>query len=483
MKKLFNIFGQIALAAVFALVGVGTALAATPSSSMKVIDYRVKDSNLTLSYNVSGDGGTVSQVDLYLKRNEGNWQKVLTSYDTSAPFIINTADYDGDGTYAFYTIATLTSGEVENSKGVAEVVTVVDTTAPAAPDMNHLYINKSAADLTTKELSGHSLAVDPYGLVDVYSDAALTNKVASAGADENGAFGPVQVGKSASVWVVVTDRNDNRSAATKVTNVTSYGDKVGNLIAASYTGEMLDLSFDGVENATSYIIYYRHAGGELWSAMIVTDSTTPKLTGLDAGRAYDIRVAPMDADMNIGQYAFITTRTAGTRIDDVVLNNVAVGGDILSPVVVATATVSKAVPAGVGGDTVVVTSTGEVVTTDDTEVTTTDGDNQTSASVDNGDAKDATVSDVTGDVTGDAAGDVANEDVVVDSQDNTETAATDEVAKSDEEGSSATPWVILAILIILAGIATGGYFYWFSGPEEVTTTIKPDDKDEEDKRW
>lgn len=35
-----------------------------------------------------------------------------------------------------------------------------------------------------------------------------------------------------------------------------------------------------------------------------------------------------------------------------------------------------------------------------------------------------------------------------------------------------TPWIILFVLILLTGAATGGYFYWFSGEDEVETTVK-----------
>lgn len=35
----------------------------------------------------------------------------------------------------------------------------------------------------------------------------------------------------------------------------------------------------------------------------------------------------------------------------------------------------------------------------------------------------------------------------------------------DEKETNWTPWIILFILIILAGAATGGYFYWFAGDE------------------
>ena len=50
--------------------------------------------------------------------------------------------------------------------------------------------------------------------------------------------------------------------------------------------------------------------------------------------------------------------------------------------------------------------------------------------------------------------------------------------KGDESSSDSdtnkvnwTPWIVLFVLIILAGAATGGYFYWFNGEEEVATAV------------
>jgi hypothetical protein len=47
---------------------------------------------------------------------------------------------------------------------------------------------------------------------------------------------------------------------------------------------------------------------------------------------------------------------------------------------------------------------------------------------------------------------------------------------SEEEDINWTPWIILFILIVLAGAATGGYFYWFSGEEEMEEVTEVKEK-------
>lgn len=48
----------------------------------------------------------------------------------------------------------------------------------------------------------------------------------------------------------------------------------------------------------------------------------------------------------------------------------------------------------------------------------------------------------------------------------------DESTKDEEESVNWTPWIILFVLIVLAGAATGGYFYWFAGKEEMPAESK-----------
>lgn len=78
----------------------------------------------------------------------------------------------------------------------------------------------------------------------------------------------------------------------------------------------------------------------------------------------------------------------------------------------------------------------------------------------------------------------------------------DENTSDSEEKTNWTPWIVLFVLIILAGAATGGYFYWFNGEEEVKavavepkktgvkkeenvvkTTVRDKNSQKKQKRW
>jgi len=51
---------------------------------------------------------------------------------------------------------------------------------------------------------------------------------------------------------------------------------------------------------------------------------------------------------------------------------------------------------------------------------------------------------------------------------------------SDENGEEKinwTPWIVLFVLILLAGAATGGYFYWFNGEDEVQAVVREPKKE------
>lgn len=453
-------------------VGIASVAAATPSSSLKALPDRTSTRSVTLSYVMSGDGGTISKVELYAKKDDGAFRLIDTALLGSNPFVVDFSAIGGDGRYAFHTIAYLKNDTETTFDDVAETgkdlleetATIVDTVAPPAPDASHIYINQ-AASLNVNEISGYAKGVEGLATVKVYSDSGLTTLITTVTAKADGSFGPTEIGSTANrpfVWLVAVDANGNRGVATLRENKLSYNATVGNLQVTPVSETALDVTYTAPVDATEYIVYYRHAGGSVWSAMVRTKDTIAHLTNLDAGRAYDVRVAPVDSSNSVGTYQFAAVRTSGTPLKDVVLVS-----EMKTPVTVTTATTS--------------TTTAAATTTKAAEPKTATSGETT---------KPATPAQPAP-----AAEEAKPADQATPAANTAETPPADANATATEnQPSSATPWVILAILIILAGIATGGYFYWFSGPEEVTTTLPEADttkkekgeekKDEDvDKRW
>lgn len=481
MKQILVWLSRVSLALAIAVsLNIDSAAAASPSSSLKALPERINTRSVTLSYVSSGDGGVISKVELYQKKDNGSFVKIATVTTPDDAFVIDFMT-TGDGRYAFHTIAYLKNDTATTDDDVAETgkdlleetATIVDTVNPPAPDSTHLYINQ-AASLQVNEISGYSKGVEGTALVKVYADAALSTLVAATYANPDGSFGPVEIGTAVQhpyLWVVAIDANGNRSVATLIENKLSFNAAVTNLKVTPLSETQLDVTYTAPTNATEYIVYYRHAGGAVWSAMVRTTDTTAHLTGLEAGRAYDVRVAPVDSSNSVGTYAFSSARTAGTPLMDVVL-----ASENKTP-----ATPVAASGSATGGAATVTTSPNTVV------------DQNTAANVE---TQSGTVSDQ-GTTETPAAEQVTpapDQTAPAEGAETTEQPAEANQATDENQPSSATPWVILAILIILAGIATGGYFYWFSGPEEVTTTVtdttttsdkKTEEKKDEDvdKRW
>lgn len=56
-----------------------------------------------------------------------------------------------------------------------------------------------------------------------------------------------------------------------------------------------------------------------------------------------------------------------------------------------------------------------------------------------------------------------------------------EAAPAATETTNWTPWIVLLTLIVLAGAATGGYFYWFAGKEELAAATSRQNSRQADK--
>ncbi|MDO8471896.1 MAG: hypothetical protein Q7S64_01925 [bacterium] len=445
-------------------VGVGSA-AAAPYSNVNSLPARTTADSVNLTFDYLGSGGSpVTSVDLYMSKDGGVFTLNQTTTNVNSPIVFDFKPF-GDGRFSFFTIAHTQNGEVE-VKSRTEATIIRDATAPAAPKTDKIFVNEGVTpDLDA--VKGNIDSVERNVRVEIFSDSALKNLIAAVNATDTGEWGPVQIGdnSNSAVWIVAVDANDNRSSAARVENKIAYSRSVTNFHATTFTGDKVNLDYAGPTDSQLFVVEYKHAGGSVWSARFMTASTTPELVDLEAGRAYDVRVAPVDDRGNVGVYVGTTLRTVGKPV---------------GPGATIVAKVAEPVPAGVGGSTAspAVPATG----------TTTGSD---AAATADQPATDATKDQAAVDTKAKPADSKeAPKDDAAANADQAAKDAADQAAANQqpapEEKSSATPWVILAILIILAGIATGGYFYWFAGPEEVTTTVKPEgDKEEEekDKRW
>ncbi len=461
MKLFKKMFQGAVLAA--AILMVGSTASAAPYSNVNKLPAMTTDPNVVITFDYLGssvNGSEVDYIDLYMRKDDGPFVKQKRTYNLNAELTIDLEPF-GDGRYSFYAVATTRDGQVEPSTNITEAAVEYDGNAPAAPKTDKIYVNEAQTP-DFDEVQGLIDSVEAYARVEVFSDAALKTLVASTNATDTGEWGPIQVGdnENAAIWVVAIDAHGNRSIAARVENSIDLANAVTAFHATAYASDRISLDYAGPASARWYRVEYKHANGSIWSAKIVTSSTTPELFNLEAGRAYDIRVAPVDEYGNVGVWVGTTIRTLGTKVGPGPETKVAVpipanvGGDVINPVT-----------GKVDGETAVA---GETVTNGEAVV-----NGETTESVD---AEAGT--------TDNAIVDTPSSSTVIGDEDTTAEVVVDEADQAaTEEEASATPWVILAILIILAGIATGGYFYWFSGPEEVTTTVKSDKDDDKDKRW
>lgn len=441
-------------------IGAGS-VAAAPYSNVNKLPERTTADSVSITFDYLGsNGAAVNRVDLYVSKDGGPFTLHHATTNLNSPIVFDFKPF-GDGQFSFYTIAYTTNGEVE-VKSRTEATIIRDANAPAMPKTDKIFVNEGVTpDFDT--VKGNIDSVERNVRVEVYSDSALKNLIASVNATETGEWGPVQIGDNtnSAIWIVAVDANGNRSAAARVENKISYSRSITAFHATAYSGDRISLDYAGPEGTNTFLVEYKHAGGSVWSAHFLTNSTTPELVDLEPGRAYDVRVAPVDANGNVGVYVGTTLRTVGKPV---------------GPGSVAAAKVAQPVPAGVGGSNLNPVAT---ATTPATTTTEPAADSKTAA------ATPATTEETKKNATTGAAEEKKSEATAADSATSEESKPAEEQAATttEEEKSTATPWVILAILIILAGIATGGYFYWFSGPEEVTTTVKPENTDDKDKRW
>jgi hypothetical protein len=206
---------------------------------------------------------------------------------------------------------------------------------------------------------------------------------------------------------------------------------VTNLTVTPGNGKV-SLSWLAPLGAVSYNIYYKKkADSDYPSTFIPTTNTNTEIIGLENGVEYDFAVVAIDAFGSMSEKSVVS-----------------------SAPMIATISTPSVVQA-------VATTTQEILPQEPATGVVTDNTEED---------QDTNKAD-------DSAGKIKGDEEVDTSE--------------EEESVNWTPWIILFILIILAGAATGGYFYWFAGEDEMeektkksnaTVTVKEKSKNQIEKK-
>lgn len=254
--------------------------------------------------------------------------------------------------------------------------------------------------------------------VSVYSDEAKTKLVGSAAVKADGSFDAIEIGDNAHaiLYVVSNDAAGNASEVVTLENpvvFTVAGGIPASLVASSATS--LTVSWTPVPGAVGYHVKYRSVGGEFGTVEnlcfnAATCSYKYLIDGLKGGVQYVVALSAVDMYGNESMFTETTFTTPAVAV-------------------------STASYTGIGGEG----ATASVATTTSTAPNATGRVTRTTT----------TTPTPTPTITGTP----------------TPTPEKGEVKSAQDDKSSRnwTPWIILAILVGLAILATTGYFYWFGG--------------------
>lgn len=378
--------------------------------------------------------GTVTQPGVALVFSV-NGDNVGTSTLTSAQTTFSlTVQLDKDATNTIEVRAQNAAGDTSDP---AIATVTQDSTAPAPLVTTLVHTVQSAAGVEDS-ISGDSGSAEPNGTVEFYTDAALTQLLVKGTVTATGGFGPLNIGaqKYPVVYGVVRDLAGNESAANarSFTNGVVFTAPISmTLTASGITQTQATIGWQAVPGAVTYLFKYRTGTGSYSALLDVCAGvsvcpTQRTLINLQASTTYTVAMAAVDRFGNVSNY---------TEQSFTTLAMAAVGGSssgVITPIPTPTPTpvaTSTPAPTPVPVAKKAVTQTtvipAPVVTPTPTPTPTPTEAGQVQS------AKTATTHNY-------------------------------------------TPWIILAILVALAILATAGYFYWFGGEEEgvaVETNQRP----------
>ena len=297
-----------------------------------------------------------------------------------------------------------------------QVYVVQDTIAPAPVDASKVQVNANPMG-SVDSIRGLAGAAEPLTYLMVYADAAATQPITAKPVSVflDGSFAAIPIGDNqyGVVYLRLTDAAGNAGALTPITNPISFAGSIV-LSSSSATASQLTLNWAPVPSAVNYKVKYRTEGGTYGAAMLLCNTgsssciSTVSLINLNSATNYVVAIDAVDAYGNETAYSEFTLRTA-------------------NPVVVATSTTTTTDV--VAADSTPAPTPAPVVT----KVRTTPA--PTAAPTPEVSATPTPSPTETGDVK--SASDVAN--------------------------NNYTAWIVLGVLVGIAGLASLGYFYWFGG--------------------
>jgi hypothetical protein len=269
--------------------------------------------SLTVSYTASDNvgGSGLAEVDLYAQApGQSVYTKVAsdTSGSSSGSFAYTAAA--GDGSYAFYTVATDKAGNVQAAPASPNTTTLVDTAPPASKASAPPY--SSSASLTVSYTASDTSGGSGLAEVDLYAQApgqsAYTKVASDTSGSASGSFAYTAAAGdgSYSFYTVATDKAGNAQAAPSSPNATTQLDTVAPSSSASAPASAnsspIAVSYTAADNSggsgLAKVDLYAEGPGQSVYAKVASDTS-----GSSAG---SFNFSPAAGD---GTYSFYTVAT------------------------------------------------------------------------------------------------------------------------------------------------------------------------------
>lgn len=405
-----------------------------PTTHVSALTAFTKDLKIAVPITGYDQTSGVQSVELFYQKNTDPWQSYTTVLGLPQTIAFDIALKGQNARYAFMTVGYDQAGLKENKPFVEEASTIADSIKPAAVNSSKVVIEQKGPGQNITSPIEDSIVCLPGSVADdtaqvyIYGNDETKPMIASPvfgtnGAKRCGAYGISQYTK---IRMVAVDAAGNQSEEVVLNNNPTVGAAPTNFQLIKVNSETVLLRWTQVLGARAFRIRHRELGQTVWSDYIELQSQLDNATidNLDPTKAYQFAIATVDYFGNESSMVTLSSTVGKTAV------------------------------------TAASTSGQSVETSEETSQTTTPEEQKATPKTEEkqqpptGQKEEVKPNNTTNE-TGEVKGEESNEEQA-------------------ETSRNWTPWIVLAILIILAGAATGGYFYWFGGPEEITTTITTD---------